>query len=50
MARTSRTARRVAALELALEEGRHRSRLERDEAQRYYDRIRAELTMQRGLI
>lgn len=50
MARKSRTARRVAALELAVEEQRNRTRLERDDAQRYYDRIRTELTMQRGLI
>lgn len=39
----------VSALVLAAEK-RNRTRLERDDSQRYYDRVRTELTMQRGLI
>lgn len=31
-------------------EQRNRASLERDDTQRYYDRVRTELTMQRGLI
>ncbi|MCH1884017.1 hypothetical protein [Agrococcus sp. ARC_14] len=51
MGRTSRIARKASdALALAVEERRNRTRLERDDSQRYYDRVRAELAMQRGLI
>lgn len=51
MARKSRIARSAAAaLDLVAEERRNRSRLDRDDSQRYYDRLRAELAMQRGLI
>ena len=50
MGRKSRTARSAAAaLELTAER-RNRTRVEHDDAQRYYDRVRAELSMQRGLI
>lgn len=42
--------RAAAALELAVEQRRNRTRLDRDDSHRYYDRLRAELTMQRGLI
>lgn len=50
MARTSRIARSAAAALARVEERRNRTRLERDDSQRYYDRLRAELTAQRGLI
>ncbi|WP_206448133.1 hypothetical protein [Agrococcus sp. KRD186] len=50
MGRTSRIARSIAAVDAAVEERRNRTRLERDDSQRYYDRVRAELSLQRGLI
>ncbi|WP_347754675.1 hypothetical protein [Agrococcus sp. ProA11] len=51
MERTSRIATAAtAAFELASEARRNRTRLDRDDSQRYYDRLRAEITMQRGLI
>lgn len=51
MGRKSSIARSAAdALALATAERRNRARLDRDDSQRYYDRLRAELTMQRGLI
>lgn len=51
MGRKSRTvSAATAAFELASEERRNRARLERDDSQRYYDRLRAEIRMQRGLI
>lgn len=50
MGRTTRIARTVAAVEAAVAERRKRTRLERDDSQRYYDRLRAELAIQRGLI
>ena len=50
MGRTSRIARSIGAVDAAVDERRNRTRLERDDSQRYYDRVRAELSMQRGLI
>ncbi|GEK79031.1 hypothetical protein [Agrococcus baldri] len=50
MGRTSRIAHRAAAALELIAERRNRTRLERDDSQRYYDRIRTEVTMQRGLI
>ncbi|WP_405218544.1 hypothetical protein [Agrococcus sp. Ld7] len=51
MGRRSRiAATATAAFELASEERRTRARLDRDDSQRYYDRLRAEIRMQRGLI
>jgi hypothetical protein len=50
MGRNSRIERSaVAALALVTEQ-RNRTRLERDDSHRYYDRVRIELRMQRGLI
>ncbi len=43
MGRTPRIPRRTA-------DERNRARLEREASQRYYDRVRAELSIQRGLI
>ncbi|SDS18017.1 hypothetical protein [Agrococcus carbonis] len=50
MARKSRIARSADAALAIVAERRNRTRLERDDQQRYYDRLRAELTTQRGLI
>lgn len=48
--KSSNTRSAVDALELAAEERRNRTRVERDDSHRYYDRLRAELAMQRGMI
>lgn len=50
MGRRSTARHSAAALELAGEERRNRARIERDDSHRYYDRLRAELALQRGLI
>lgn len=44
MGRNDRIPRRIAG------EGRNRARIEREASERYYDRVRAELSIQRGLI
>lgn len=50
MARNRRITRGAAAALALAAEKRNCTRLERDDSQRYYDRLRREITMQRGLI
>lgn len=50
MGRKSRITRSATAVLALVAEQRNRTRLERDDSHRYYDRVRTELSMQRGLI